>query len=78
MALQVGESGTFTFSGTELLLTIGEPGNIDTYTFEATVSGEQLSLRWLGSTEEGTAPDKAKHRRYTIAFYCSAVFTRQP
>jgi hypothetical protein len=78
MAMQVGESGTFTFSGTQLLLTIGEPGNIDTYTFEATLSGDKLSLRWLGSTEEGTAQDKEHHRRFTIAFYCSAVFMRQP
>lgn len=77
MAMQVGESGTFTISGTQLVLRIGEPGNIDTYTFEVTSSGEDLSLRYITATEQGTAEDQAKHRRYTIAFYCSTVFKRQ-
>ena len=76
MPMQVGESGTFTLSGTELFLTIGEPGNIDTYAFDASLSGDDLSLRWVASTEEGTAGDKATHRRFTIAFYCSAGFKR--
>ena len=76
MPMQVGESGTFTLSGTELDLTIGEPGNIDTYTLDASLSGDDLSLRWVASTEEGTAGDKATHRRFTIAFYCSAGFKR--
>ena len=76
MPMQVGESGAFTLSGTELDLTIGEPGNIDTYTLDASLSGDVLSLRWVASTEEGTAGDKATHRRFTIAFYCSAVFKR--
>ena len=35
MAMQVGELGTFDLSGTQLVLSPGEPGNIDTYTFEA-------------------------------------------
>jgi len=74
--MQVGESGTFTLSGTELVLTIGEPGNIDTYTLDASLSGDDLSLRWVASTEEGPAEGKEIHRRFTIAFYCSAVFTR--
>jgi hypothetical protein len=54
-----------------------EPGNTDTYTFDATLSGNELSLRCVDSTEQGTAADKAKHRRYTIAFYRSAPFRRQ-
>ena len=76
MAMQVGESGTFALSGKQLVLTIGEPGNVDTYTFEATVAGDGLSLRCVDSTEQGTSEDKAKHRRYTIAFYCTAPFRR--
>lgn len=78
MAMQLGESGTFELSGTKLVLKPGELGNIDTYTFEATVAGDELSLRCVDSTEQGTADDQAKHRRYTIAFYCSAPFRRQP
>jgi hypothetical protein len=78
MAMQVGESGTFTLSGKQLVLTIGEPGNVDTYTFEATLAGDELSLRWVDSTEQGTTEDKAKHRRFTIAFYCTAPFRRLP
>jgi len=77
MAMQVGESGTFTLSGTRLVLTIGESGNLDTYTMQATLSSDELSLQCIDSTEQGSAEDKAKHRRYTIAFYCSAVFRRQ-
>jgi hypothetical protein len=76
MTMQVGESGTFALSGKQLVLTIGEPGNIDTYTFEATLIGDELSLRCLDSTEQGTTEDKAKHRRFTIAFYCTAPFRR--
>lgn len=78
MVMQIGESGTFALSGKQLVLTIGEPGNIDTYTFEATLEGDVLSLRCVDSTEEGTRQDKSKHRRFTIAFYCSAPFRRQP
>ena len=78
MAMQVGELGTFALSGTQLVLSPGEPGNIDTYTFDATLTGDELSLRCVDSTEQGTPADKAKHRRYTIAFYCSAPFIRQP
>lgn len=77
MAMQVGELGTFELSGTQLVLSPGEPGNIDTYTFEATVEGDELSLRCVDSTEQGTADAKATHRRFTIAFYCSAPFRRQ-
>jgi hypothetical protein len=78
MAMQVGELGTFTLSGKQLVLTLGEPGNVDTYTFDATLAGDELSLRCVDSTEQGTTEDKAKHRRYTIAFYCSVPFRRQP
>ena len=74
--MEVGESGTFALSGTQLVLTPGEPGNIDTYTLAASLSGEDLSLQWVASTEEGTAGDKETHRRFTIAFYCSAMFKR--
>jgi hypothetical protein len=70
--MQEGESGTFTFSGTQLLLNIGDAGYGDTYTLQATLSGDELSLRYIDSTELGTAEDKATHRRYTIAFYGSA------
>jgi hypothetical protein len=78
MAMQVGELGTFELSGTQLVLSPGEPGNIDTYTFEATVAGDELSLRCVDSTEQGTPEAQATHRRFTIAFYCSAPFRRQP
>ena len=78
MAMQVGELGTFALSGKQLVLSPGEPGNVDTYTFDATLSGNELTLRCVDSTEQGTTEDKAKHRRYTIAFYCSAPFGRQP
>ena len=78
MAMQVGELGTFELSGTQLVLSPGEAGNIDTYTFEATVAGDELSLRCVDSTEQGTPEAKATHRRFTIAFYCSAPFRRQP
>lgn len=78
MAMQVGESGTFVLSGKRLVLTLGEPGNVDTYTFEATLAGDELSLRWVASTEQGTTEAKANHRIYTIAFYSSAPFRRQP
>jgi len=76
MPMEVGESGTFALSGTQLVLTPGEPGNIDTYTLDASLSGDDLSLRWVASTEEGTAEAKETHRRFTIAFYCGARFKR--
>ena len=78
MAMQVGELGTFALSGKQLVLAPGEPGNVDTYTFDATLSGNELTLRCVDSTEQGTTEDKAMHRRFTIAFYCSAPFRRQP
>lgn len=74
MPMQVGESGTFALSGNELVLT----NNSDTYTLQTTLADDELSLRWLSSTEQGTAQDKETHHRYTIAFYCSAPFRRQP
>lgn len=74
--MQVGELGAYRLSGAELVLAPGEAGNIDTYTLAAKVSGDNLSLRWVGSTEEGTAEAKETHKRFTIAFYCSAVFKR--
>ncbi len=78
MAMQVGELGTFVLSGNQLVLMPGEAGNVDTYTFDVTLSGNELSLRCVDSTEQGTTEDKAMHRRFTIAFYCSAPFRRQP
>lgn len=74
--MEPSETGTFTMAGTELVLTIGEPGNVDTYTFEWSLPGNDLSLRWVASTEEGTEENKETHKRFTIAFYCSAVFRR--
>jgi hypothetical protein len=75
MAMQVGEAGTFTLSGNELVLTNAS----DTYTLQTTLAGDdELSLRWVSSTEHGTAQDRETHHRYTIAFYCSAPFRRQP
>jgi hypothetical protein len=76
MPMELSESGTFTLTERNLVLTIGEPGNIDTYTFDATRSEDQFSLRWVDSTEEGTAEDQQTHKTFTIAFYCSAVFKR--
>ena len=63
-----------TLSGNELVLTNAS----DTYTLQTTLADDELSLRWVSSTEQGTPQDQAKHRRYTIAFYCSAPFRRQP
>jgi hypothetical protein len=60
-------------SGNELVLTIGEPGNIDTYAFQTMLAVDDLSLRWVSSTEQGTAQDRETHHRYTIALYCSAL-----
>jgi hypothetical protein len=76
MPMEVGESGTFTLSGTELVLKPGEAGNLDSYTLAASLSGNDLSLQWVASTEQGSAEAKETHRRFTIAFYCSAVFKR--
>lgn len=77
MAMQVGESGTYLLEDNRLVLTLGEADNVDTYTFAVTIEGETLTLDCLESTEQGTAEDKAKHHLYTIAFYCSAPFSRQ-
>lgn len=40
------------------------------------VSTFVVVLRWVASTEAGTAEAKETHKRFTIAFYCSAVFKR--
>ena len=70
MAMEVGESGTFALSGKKLVLTIGESGNIDTYTFDATLSGNELSpsMRRLHGTGnrsgQGEAP--AIHNRVLL------------
>ena len=74
--MALDESGTFTLSGTELVLTVGEAGNIDTYTLRTTLSDDDLSMQWISSTEEGAPEGKERHRRFTIALYCSAVFRR--
>ena len=49
MAMQVGESGTFIYSGTRLVLTVGEAGNIDTNTFETKLTDDELSLQYIGA-----------------------------
>ena len=77
MAMQVGESGTFTYTEDRLILSMGEAGNRDTYTFAVNATSEELTLKYVESTEEGTAEDKANHRRYTLAFYCSSTFKRR-
>jgi hypothetical protein len=64
-------------SATRLILSIGKAGNQDTYTFAAELDGDELTLKLIESTEQGTAEDKANHRRYTLAFYCSSPFKRQ-
>ena len=74
--MELSEAGTMALTGRTLVLTIGEPGNIDTYTFDATRSADKFSLRWVDSTEEGTAENLATHKIFTIAFYCSAPFRR--
>ena len=76
MAMQVGETGTFALSGERLVLMPGEPGNVDTYTFDMVLEGDELTLRCVDSTEQGTTEAKAIHRRFTIAFYCTAPFRR--
>ena len=73
---QVDESGRFVYADGYLDLHIVDHG--DTYRFTADESNDQLQLRFVDSTETGTAEDKAKHARYTIAFYTSAPFVRQP
>ena len=73
---QVGESGRFVYADGHLDLDIVNQG--DTYRFTADESNDQLQLRFIDSTEQGTAEDKAKHARYTLAFYTSAPFVRQP
>jgi hypothetical protein len=76
MARNLGESGTYVYGDGQLRLDIVSEG--DTYRLAAELSGDRLQLRFLDSTERGTAEDKAKHARYTVAFYTSGQFTRQP
>jgi hypothetical protein len=38
--------------------------------------GDAISLRWTDSSESGSAAEQENHRRFTIAFYCAAPFTR--
>jgi hypothetical protein len=76
MARNLGESGTYVYADDQLRLDIVSEG--DTYRLAADLSGDHLQLRFLDSTERGTAEDKAKHGRYTIAFYTSGEFVRQP
>ena len=78
MAMQVGESGTFVYSGTRLIVSVGGAGINDTYTFAVKRAGDELRLQYLESTEQGTDADKAKHRVYAFAFYCSSAFRQQP
>jgi hypothetical protein len=75
--MQVDEDGTFSLAAERLTLSVGEPGSIDTYTFAASITPGTLSLRLLDSSDSGSAEDQEHHRRYTIAFYCSAVFDRR-
>ena len=70
------ESGTFVYADGFLDLDI--VGSGDTYRLAADVSSDNLQLRFIDSTETGTEADKAMHARYTIAFYTSAPFVRQP
>ena len=56
---------------------MGQAGNRDTYTFAVNATSDELTLKYVESTEEGTAEDKANHRRYTLAFYCSSTFKRR-
>ena len=62
---EVDESGTFVYSDGQLDLDIVNQG--DTYRLAADMSNDRLQLRFIDSTEQGTAEDKAKHARYTIA-----------
>ena len=73
---EVAESGTFVYA--EGLLDLDIVGSGDTYRLAADVSSDNLQLQFIDSTETGTDADKAKHARYTIAFYTSAPFVRQP
>jgi hypothetical protein len=75
--MEIGEQGTFartTVAGNSNYVILNVDG--DTYTLHFVVDHDQLSLHWVDSTEQGTAADKAKHRLYTIGFYCSAAFNR--
>jgi hypothetical protein len=78
MPRNLGESGTYVYGDGQLQLDIAAQGEGDTYRMAADLSGDRLQLRFLDSTERGTAEDKAKHALYTIAFYTSAPFVRQP
>ena len=45
---------------------------------DVTLVNLTLSLGLVDMTEQGTAENLATHRLYTIAFYTSAPFVRQP
>ena len=77
--MEIGEAGTVartTVAGNDNHVILDVDG--DTYTLHFGVDHDRLSLHWVDSTDTGTAADKAKHRLYTIGFYCSAAFTRVP
>jgi hypothetical protein len=76
-AMEVDEGGTFTLEGDQLVVSITHDGEVDTYTFAVDRHDDDLALTWVSSTEQGEPGDMAHHRRYTIAFYCSATFHRQ-
>ena len=74
MPMQVGELGrspSLDGAGPQA----GELGNIDTYTLDRACQATTSAFdgRLDGG---GTAEAKETHRRFTIAFYCSAVFKR--
>lgn len=77
MAMQVGESGTFTYTGDRLVLSVDGMGTGDSYTLGVTMAEEELTLRYIDSTENGTAEDKENHRRFLLAFYCAKAFVRR-
>lgn len=76
--MQVGESGTFTYTGDRLVLSVDGMGTGDSYTLGVTLAEEELTLSYIDSTENGTAEDKENHRRFLLlAFYCAKAFVRR-
>ena len=76
MAMQLGETGTYEFDGDQMRLSIAGEG--DVYVFDVTLASQTLSLDLVDMTERGTSENLATHRLYTVAFYASAPFARQP
>ena len=76
MPMQVGESGTYELVDGQLRLSIAGLG--DGYVFDAALSEDTLSLELVDVLETGTVEDRAVHRLFTVAFYASAPFVRQP